>query len=247
MSDTATTAPARLELDVWLDVACPFCVVGEKRLNQVIETLPFKGEVDVRFHSFQLNPDAPERTTQTQAEYLASRGMDPARLEASHRHLDQQAGELGFSFDHDAVVPVNTFTAHRMIQAAAAEGVQEQVVDALFTGYFSTGLDVGDADALRAAVVGAGLSEAAADRVLADPDAFAAEVNDDIAQARSLGIQGVPFYVIDGRYGVSGAQPAPVFEKALTQVYDELNPKPALQTLGTTPDGEVCGPDGCAV
>lgn len=247
MSETAA-APARLGVDVWLDVACPFCVVGEKRLSRVIESLPFKDEVDVRFHSFQLDPSAPERATQTQAEHMAERGFDPARLEASHRHLDAQAAELGFAFDHDAIVPANTFTAHRMIQAAGAEGVQEPVVDALTTAYFEKGLDVGDPAALKAVAVGAGLSADAADRVIADPDAFAAEVRGDIAQAGRLGIQGVPFYVLDGRYGVSGAQPAPVFEQALTQVYDELNPKPALRPLGSAaPDGEVCGPDGCAV
>ncbi|WP_105565598.1 DsbA family oxidoreductase [Microbacterium halophytorum] len=247
MTDT-TTAPARLGIDVWLDVACPFCVVGEKRISSVIDALPFGEAVDVRFHSFQLNPDAPERTTQSQAEYLAAKGFDPARLEAGHRHLDAQAAELGFAFDHDSVVPVNTFTAHRMIQAAAAEGVQEQVVDALFTGYFQDGLDVGDADALKAAVVAAGLSTQAADRVIADPEAHADAVRDDVAEARRLGIQGVPFYVLDGRYGVSGAQPAEVFEQALTQVYDELNPKPTLQNLTpASADGDTCGPDGCAV
>lgn len=246
MSENAT-APARLELDVWLDVACPFCAVGEKRLSRVIDELPFKDAVDVRFHSFQLSPDAPERTTQTQAEYLAERGFDPARLEASHRHLDAQAGELGFAFDHDAVVPANTFTAHRMIQAAAAEGVQERVVDALLTAYFQEGLDVGDPDALTDVVVAAGLSEKAAERVIADPGAYADEVRGDIAQAQRLGIQGVPFAVIDGRYGVSGAQPAAVFEQALTRVYDELNPAPALRPLVGAVDGEVCGPDGCPV
>ena len=244
MTDT-TSAPARLGIDIWLDVACPWCLLGERRLDAVIEKLPFGENVDVRYHSYQLDPTLPEKATQSQAEYLAGRGFDPKMLEQSHQHLSAGAAEVGFEFNHDAVVPANTFTAHRLIQAAAGEGVQRQVVDALFLAYFQNGLDVGDHAALKAVVVDAGLSAAAADAVLADPAKHAADVEGDIAQAAQLGIRGVPFYVLDGRYGVSGAQPIEVFQQALTQVYDELNPKPALNLM--TPGGEVCGPDGCPV
>ncbi|MGO1265269.1 MAG: DsbA family oxidoreductase [Microbacterium gubbeenense] len=237
----------RLGIDVWLDVACPWCALGERRLDSVIEKLPFGDAVDVRFHSYQLDPNAPDRATMTQSEYLAGRGLDPARLEASHQHLSASGSELGFEFDHDAVVPSNTWAAHRMIQAAAAEGVQAQVVDALLVEYFQKGLDVGDLEALKAVVVAAGLSEEVAQRVVSDPYAFDKEVKDDVARAGQLGIQGVPFYVLDGRYGVSGAQPAEVFEQALTQVYDELNPKPAQPLNVVGAEGETCGPDGCAV
>ncbi|MGO1236040.1 MAG: DsbA family oxidoreductase [Microbacterium gubbeenense] len=237
----------RLGIDVWLDVACPWCALGERRLGSVIEKLPFGDSVDVRFHSYQLDPNAPDRATMTQTEYLAGRGLDPAKLEASHQHLTSAGSELGFEFDHDAVVPSNTWAAHRMIQAAAAEGVQGKVVDALLVEYFQKGLDVGNLEALKAVVVAAGLDEDVAQRVVSDPYAFDKEVKDDVARAGQLGIQGVPFYVLDGRYGVSGAQPAEVFEQALTQVYDELNPKPVQPLNVVGADGETCGPDGCAV
>lgn len=240
-----TTAPARLGIDVWLDIACPWCALGERRLDAVIEQLPFKEHVDVRYHSYQLDPNTPERATQSQAEYLAGRGLDPARLEAGHKHLSEAGRELDFEFDHDAVVPSNTWTAHRFVQAAAAHGVQPQVVDALFGGYFQHGLDVGDPEAVKRVAVDAGLPETVADAVLADPSLFADEVQADIDRAGQLGIQGVPFSVLDGRYGVSGAQPAEVFAEALTKVYDELNPAPA-QPLNIVGDqGETCGPDGC--
>jgi predicted DsbA family dithiol-disulfide isomerase len=166
-------------------------------------------------------------------------------MEQSHQHLSAGAAEVGFEFNHDAVMPANTFTAHRLIQAAAEQGVQREVVDALFLAYFQHGLNVGDHVALKKVVVDAGLAAETADAVLADPEKHADDVKGDIAQAAQLGIRGVPFYVIDGRYGVSGAQPAEVFQQALTQVYDELNPKPALNLM--TPDGEACGPDGCPV
>jgi predicted DsbA family dithiol-disulfide isomerase len=236
MTDT-TSAPARLGIDIWLDVACPWCLLGERRLDSVIDTLPFGENVDVRYHSYQLDPTLPE--------YLAGRGFDPKMMEQSHQHLSAGAAEVGFEFNHDAVMPANTFTAHRLIQAAAEQGVQREVVDALFLAYFQHGLNVGDHVALKKVVVDAGLAAETADAVLADPEKHADDVKGDIAQAAQLGIRGVPFYVIDGRYGVSGAQPAEVFQQALTQVYDELNPKPALNLM--TPDGEACGPDGCPV
>ncbi|GGD30606.1 DSBA oxidoreductase [Microbacterium faecale] len=244
MTDT-TPAPARLGIDVWLDIACPWCALGERRLDAVIDTLPFKEHVDVRFHSYQLDPGAPEKATQSQAEYLAGRGLDPARLEAGHKHLSEAGNEIGFTFNHDDVVPSNTWTAHRLIQAAAAHDVQAKVVDALFVAYFEHGLDVGDGAGLKAVVVEAGLPVHVADEVLSDPNAFDDQAKADVSQAATLGIQGVPFYVLDGRYGVSGAQPAAVFEEALTKVYDELNPAPVqpLSSLGT--DGVTCGPDGC--
>ena len=237
----------RLEVDVWLDIACPWCALGERRLDSVIEKLPFGDAVDVRFHSYQLDPNAPEKATVTQAEYLAGRGMDPARLEEGHRRLSSAGSELGFEFDHDAVVPSNTWSAHRMIQAAAAHGVQREVVEALLTAYFQKGLDVGDPEALKAVAVAAGLDDDVAQRVVSDPDAFEREAKDDVARAGQLGIQGVPFYVLDGRYGVSGAQPAEVFEQALTQVYDEINPAPAAPLNVVGAEGEACGPDGCPV
>jgi len=250
MTSTAvnTSASQRLAVDIWLDVACPFCIVGERRFDKVLQTLPFKDDVDVRFHSFQLDPSAPERATMTHEEYLRGRGLDPERFKESGEHLKRMGEELGIHFDQESSVPSNTFTAHRLIQAAAEHGVQAPVVDALFSAYFEQGKDVGDHAELAAIVTGAGLPASVADAVLSDPAAFRDEVDEDIQQAARLGIQGVPFYVLDNKYGVSGAQPEEVFTQALSQVYGELNPAPKLAPLaGVGQDGEVCGPDGCAV
>lgn len=261
MTDSSTTkAPTRLGVDIWLDVACPWCIVGERRFEKVLDALPFKDDVDVRYHSFQLDPNAPERSSMKQPEYLASRGMDPARFADSLKHLEQMGAPLGIAFDQANAIPSNTFTAHRLIQAAGPAGVQQAVTDALFSAYFEKGLDVGDPEVLRSVAGGAGLPSDVVEQVLADPTAYRAEVDGDIRQASEFGITGVPFYVFDGRYGVSGAQPEEVFGQAMEQVYQELNPPQKLQTLGGLPgagggaatagasaDGEVCGPDGCTV
>ena len=248
-SAPSTGETARLGVDIWLDVACPWCAVGERRFEKVLKDLPFKDNVDARFHSYQLDPGAPERSTMTQPEYLRSRGMDPERFKDAAVHLETMGAELGIHFDQESAIPSNTFTSHRLIQAAGEHGVQAAVVDALFSAYFEDGKDVGDPEQLKAVVVAAGLPAEVADQVLADPAAFRDEVAEDIDQAARLGISGVPFYVIDNRYGVSGAQPEEVFSQALTQVFDELNPAPKLAPLTGVvgQDGEVCGPDGCAV
>lgn len=198
--------PAPLSVDVWLDVACPFCALGDRRLENVIANLPFGENVEPG----------------SQAEKLIARGMDPHQLEASHRHLSEQGDIEGFTFNFETSMPSNTFTAHRFLQAAAAENIQQPVLDALFRAYFTDGVDVGDTARLRDIVVGAGLSESAADEVVANDDAFRVDVERDIAQAAQYGIQGVPFFVLAGKYGISGAQPAEAFEQALTQVYGEL-------------------------
>lgn len=228
MTDAAVTSePAttpRLRVDVWLDVACPFCALGDKRLENVRASLPFGADIDVTYHSYQLDPSAPEHEVPgSQNEKLIARGMDPRQLEASHRHLVEQGQIEGVTFNFDTSMPSNTLTAHRFIQAAATEGIQQQVLDALFTAYFADGVDVGDIAALRDLAVAAGMSATLADTIATDENAFLPEVRQDIAQAAAYGIQGVPFFVLDGRYGLSGAQPSAAFEQALTQVHAELN------------------------
>lgn len=228
MTDAAVASPAtttpRLRVDVWLDVACPFCALGDKRLENVRAALPFGDAVDVTYHSYQLDPSAPEHAEPgSQMDKLIARGMDPQQVAASHRHLVEQGQAEGVVFDFDATVPSNTLTAHRFIQAAATENVQPRVLDAIFHAYFADGVDVGDIARLRDIAVAAGMSETLADAVAADENAYLAEVRQDVAQAAAYGIQGVPFFVIDGRYGLSGAQPAEAFEQALTQVYTELS------------------------
>ncbi len=192
------------------------------RLTSVISELPFAEQIDLRFRSFQLAPDAPERADMLQPEFLASRGMDMTRFRAAQQQLIDMGSEFGFAFNQDATVPSNTHTAHRLIQAASQSGVQAPVVEALFSAYFETGKDLGDPAVLRETVTEAGLPASEADRVLADPQAHSTEVAEDIANAARLGISGVPFLVIDGRFGISGAQPKSTYTDALTTVYAEI-------------------------
>ncbi|WP_022890067.1 DsbA family oxidoreductase [Agromyces italicus] len=221
--DTPAATP-RLRLDIWLDVACPWCVVGELRLASALRSLPFGDEVDLRFRSYQLQPDAPERSQLKQPEFLRARGMNMERFRAAQAQLVAMGAEYGFSFNQDDAIPSNTHTAHRLIQAAAEQGVQRPVLEALFSVYFSEGRDVGDPTVLREVVAAAGLPEDIADHVLADPHAFGDEVAQDIAEARRLGISGVPFILVDGRFGISGAQPEGTLAAALATVYAELEP-----------------------
>lgn len=215
-------ASPRLQIDLWLDVACPWCVVGERRLHRVIDALPFGRDVDIRFRSYQLQPDAPERATMLQPEYLASRGMDMTRFRSAQQQLVTMGAELGFAFNQDIAIPSNTFTAHRLIHAAAESGAAPELVPALFSVYFSEGRDIGDPEVLREVAVQAGVPAELADRVLANPDLYRQEVLDDIERASEIGASGVPFAVLAGKYGLSGAQPESTIEEALRTVHAEL-------------------------
>lgn len=249
MTLSAPATPTnRLAVDIWLDIACPWCAVGERRFERALAALPFNESIDVRFRSYQLDPGAPERSLVKQPEYWRSKGIDVEQLRNAAEQLNMLGAAVGLEFDQENSIPSNTHTAHRLIQAAAAHGVQTELVDALFSAYFERGEDVGDAAALRALALAAGVPAATADRVLDDPTAFASEVADDIAEAAKLGIQGVPFYVIDGRFGISGAQSEETLGQVLTQVFDELNPAPKFEMIpGIGAVGETCGPDGCTI
>lgn len=222
-----------LVIDVWLDIACPWCALGHKRLSSVIAALPFKHQVDLRIRSYQLMPGAPEHSNIKQPEYLAGRGMDMARFRQAQQQLVQMGAEYDFHFDQNSTIPSNSLTAHRLIQAAKAPAlaarsenrdlpsVQGSLVAALFSAYFERGLDIGDHQVLRVLAQGAGLPEDLTLAVLSDPTAYADDVSNDIREAAELSVTGVPFILLGGRYSVSGAQPAPALEQAIRQVFAE--------------------------
>lgn len=228
-SGSGAQSPAPLSVDVWLDIACPWCALGERRLIQVLDGFP--ADVQLRFRSYQIAPDAPERASMKQPEFLASRGMDMNRFRQAQQQLVDAGAELDFHFKQDDTIPSNTHTAHRLIQAAGAAdrasaagkaGLQTAVVGALFSAYFERGKDLGDHQVLREVATGAGMEAATVDRVLAEPSAFANDVAEDIAEAARLGIRGVPFTVIGGRFGLSGAQPEASIREALAQAQAAL-------------------------
>jgi predicted DsbA family dithiol-disulfide isomerase len=229
---------AVLQVDIWSDIACPWCYVGKRRFEAALADYPARAQVHVVWRSFQLDPSAPRvQPEQCYAERLAAKyGTSPAQAQALIERMVQTAASDGIAMDFERIQPGNTFDAHRLLHWAKARGAQDALEERLFRAYLCEGQAIGDADVLMrlAGEVGLDLDEA---RGVLDTDIYDAEVRADIARARELGISGVPFFVIGGRYGVSGAQPAELLRAALEQAAAELAP--------TAADGDICGPSGC--
>ncbi len=215
--------PKTLRVDVWSDLACPWCYVGKKHLEQALAQFPHRDEVEVTYRSFELDPAAPRTPKDpsvTHAERLARKYRMPV-AEAQGRILSLTAlGKTeGIDFQFDKVSPTNTFDAHRLLQFAGAHGKRLELKDRLLRAYFSEGAALGDHEVLVRLGAEVGLDAEAVREMLAS-GAFSAEVRGDEAQAQEYGISGVPFFVL-GRYGVSGAQPAEVLLKALQTAWSE--------------------------
>ncbi|MET0792382.1 MAG: DsbA family oxidoreductase [Polyangiaceae bacterium] len=233
---------SKLRIDVWSDIACPWCFVGKRRLEGALERFPHAEQVEVVWHSFELDSSAPREvdTTQSHAERLAKKyGMSVAQAQSRTEQLQQTARTAGIEFDFEHIRPGNTFDAHRLVHLAEKLGLQGVMKERFLLAYLSEGEAIGDPRVLQRLAVQAGLPAAEVERVLAS-DAYAAEVRSDEQQARELGINGVPFFVFDQRLAASGAQPVEVLLGALNQAWNERKPEPVVFA-----EGAVCGPDGC--
>ena len=206
-----------MNVEIWSDIVCPWCYIGKRRFERALRSFDGGDEVRVTWRSFQLDPEASAWEAGTADERLAAKlGGDMERARALHAHVTALAAEEGLSYRFDRARSGNTFMAHRLLHLAARHGLRAEAKERLMHGYFTEGLAIGDPAQVAAAVAEVGVPEAEA-RTVANGDAFAADVRADVDRARRLGIGGVPFFVLDGRVGVSGAQPSDVFLQALRQ------------------------------
>ena len=238
-----------MKIDIWSDIACPWCYIGKRRFEAALATFPHRDEVEVQWHSFQLDPTLPEHYDGTEVQYLSERkGIDPEQLAGMLEQVTVQAAGEGLSYDYDSLVVANSFSAHRLIHLARAEGgnaAADAAKEALLSAHFEKGRDIGSAETLAEIGAGLGLDAGRVQAMLAS-DEYTDAVNADIAQARALGISGVPFFVLDEKYGISGAQPADLFSSALEQAWQESHPLVNLTPASGSADGPACGPDGCS-
>jgi predicted DsbA family dithiol-disulfide isomerase len=229
-----------MRIEIWSDVVCPWCYIGKRRLEQALASFPHADRVEVVYRSFELDPTAPQVGHESIRSALAHKyglGEEQAR-----QMMDRVAGiaaEVGLTFDYEDATHTKTVDAHRLLHLALDQGVQHELNEALLSAYFTRGESMGDHDVLRKAAVDVGLDPARVDEVLGSAE-YADAVRADIAQARAYGATGVPFFVVDQKYGVSGAQPTEVFTQLLERAWADAHP--AIELVG---EGEVCGPDGC--
>lgn len=208
-------------IEVWSDIACPFCYIGKRRLQGALQRFAERDDVRVEWRSFQLQPQMVTDASLRINEYLATtKGMPIAQVEQMQARVREMGASEGITFAMDRVVVANTFNAHRLLQWAQAEGRGDAVKDRLLQAYFTEGANVDDASTLRALAIEVGLDAAQAAALLAG-DAFADEVRRDMAEARQNRISGVPFFVFDQKYAISGAQPPELFDQALARAHAE--------------------------
>jgi len=232
-----------VKVEIWSDVACPWCYIGKRRFEQAVAAFPH--DVEVTYRSFELDPSAPVGGRETTLASLARKYGGAERVAAMQEHVRDLAAEEGLAFRLDETLHVSTVDAHRLLHLALDEGgadVQARLAEALLAAYFESARDVSDHTVLRGIAVSEGLDESRVDAVLAG-DEYGDAVRADIAQAAAYGATGVPFFVLEGQYAVSGAQPKEVFTRVLEQVWDATRPTPVTVVAGSQDD--VCGPEGC--
>jgi predicted DsbA family dithiol-disulfide isomerase len=205
-----------MKIEIWSDVVCPWCYIGKRRLERALRDFEHAGAVEVTWRSFQLNPDTPLGTAVPTLEYLAGR-FGPDSLAMTARVAELAEAE-GLDFDFGAALTVNTLDAHRLLHLATDLGVGDAAKERLLRAHFTEGADLSDHETLTRLAGEAGVDPDRARAVLASTE-YTAEVRADIEEARRLGLSGVPFFVIDRRYGISGAQPAETFLHALRTAY----------------------------
>lgn len=211
----------KVKVDIWSDVACPWCYVGKRRFETALAGFAGRDdapEVEIEYHSFELAPDTPVDFEGTEVDFLAKhKGMPTGQVEQMLGQMTTVAAAEGLAYDFDALQHTKTLKAHELLHLAKSRGKQVEMKERLLKAYFEQGRHVGRIDELVALATEVGLDADEARAALENGD-FEDAVEQDIAQARAYGISGVPFFVFNGRYGVSGAQDPAVFTQVLDQV-----------------------------
>ena len=208
-----------IKVDIWSDVQCPWCYIGKRKFEAGVAE--FDGEVEIEYHSFELSPDTPLDFDGNTVDYLSQRkGMPVDEVKKMLTHVSGIAADVGLDYHFDDVHQTNTIKAHELLHFAKSKGRQIDMKERLLKAYFVDGRHVGKIDELADLAAEIGLDRDEAQRAL-DAGTYTADVKADVAQAQAYGIQGVPFFVIDGKYGVSGAQDSSAFTNMLEQVQSE--------------------------
>jgi predicted DsbA family dithiol-disulfide isomerase len=236
---SAAASVGAVHVEIWSDIACPWCYVGKRRFEAALARFEHRDQVEVTWRSFELDPGAPAEREGDRSTHLAAKyGTSRERAEEMHRHMTDVAAGDGLEFRFDIARDGNTFDAHRLLHLAAAHDAQDALKERLFRAHFTEGEAPGDHAVLERLAVDAGLPADEVRDVLAG-DRYAADVRADEATAGALGITAVPFFVVDRAIGAAGAQSPEVLHDLLEESWAQRSP------LTVVADGEACGPDGC--
>ncbi|WP_182104673.1 DsbA family oxidoreductase [Niallia taxi] len=237
-----------MKIEVWSDFVCPFCYIGKRRLEEAIAQFPGKDQVEVEFKSFELDPNAQTYSGTGINEALAKKyGMSIEEAKRANEGIGSQAAEVGLTFNFDKMKPTNTFDAHRLAKFAATVGKEKEMTEKLLASYFTESKLISDHDVLVEIAQTAGIEKEETLAVLNDSTKYANDVRIDEALAQQMGVTGVPFFVINQKYSISGAQPTETFRRALQQVWEEEGNAPKLQDLSGGNTAAACTDDNCEI
>jgi predicted DsbA family dithiol-disulfide isomerase len=230
-----------MHVEIWSDIACPWCYVGKRRFEAALEQFAHRDEVTVTWRSFELDPGAPHERTGDRATRLAEKyGVSVEQAREMEAQLTATAAGEGLSFDFASARSGNTFDGHRLVHLAAAHGRQDAMKERLLAAYLEQGELISDHATLARLAVEVGLPGEEVEELLAG-DRYAADVREDERTAGGLGINAVPFFVVDRAIGASGAHPPAALLQLLDEAWARRTP-PAIEVVA---DGATCGPDGC--
>lgn len=227
-----------MKVEIWSDIMCPFCYIGKRRFEAALEKFEQKEKVEIVWRSFQLDPQLEPVPGMSIHQYLAQRkGVSDEEGKRMNDYMGQMASEIGLEYNFEQMVVNNTMDAHRLLHLASIYGVQNQAKELLFGAYYTDGKDVGNGDVLSEIGQSLGLNPQEVREMLAS-DRFKESVRQDQQEAQQLGANGVPFFVMNQKYAVSGAQPTELFAEVLEKIWEEEKPKVIAS------EGPSCGPDG---
>ncbi|WP_138420044.1 DsbA family oxidoreductase [Aquibacillus sediminis] len=234
-----------MKVQIWSDIVCPFCYIGKRRYEAALQQFDHKDDIEMEFKSFQLDPNAEKGTDKDLHQSLATKyGVSYEEGKAMNDRMTEQAKEVGLDYHLDHAIPTNTEDAHRLSYYAKQHGKMNQMMERIMHAYFTESLDVGDHETLVKLAGEVGLDQEDTRQILSD-GAFKQEVQVDQQQAAQIGVQGVPFFVFNQKYAVSGAQPTETFLEVLEKVWKEENEQSPIQMINNA--GEQCTDDNCDI
>ena len=233
-----------LKVQIWSDIMCPFCYIGKRRIEEALQNFEHKEAVEIEWKSYQLDASFVASPEDNMADHLAAKyRKDTDWAQNMLDNMTQNAKTAGLDFHFEKAILANSFNAHRLLHLAKKHDLANDLEELLFKAYLTEGKNINDLETLSKLGIEVGLDAEAVAQVL-NSDTYGAEVKKDQEEANAIGVQGVPFFVLDNKYAISGAQPASAFLETLEKVWEEgkFATKPTL--LNTT-DGDSCGIDGC--
>jgi len=231
-----------MKVDIWSDTRCPFCFIGKRNFEKALQVFSQNDKVEVNWHSFQLDPNMKTDLTKNHYEYLSEvKGFPMSQIMQMHENLIQSGKNAGIDFNFDDVKVSNSFKSQMLVQLANEKGKANEMEELLFEAYFKSGKDIDDVEVLSEIGEKLGFSKEEIQDAVQSPE-LAKLVKNDIFTANSLGIKGVPFFVINEKYGVSGAQPSHLFSEVLEKSWSEFSE--SNSKLKIIEEGDSCDIDG---